>query len=66
MNEYNSNSTNGGDNANNIQQCITSPTRENLLIDNNQCTDEHCNQLCSDAGGNNNETCGKNFSLHPY
>ena len=55
MNEYNSNTTENSDNANNM----ASPMHENLLIDTSQCTDEHCNQHCSDSLGNNNETCGK-------
>ncbi|KAL7042325.1 hypothetical protein ACKWTF_001101 [Chironomus riparius] len=68
MNEYNSNSTNScnTNNANNIQQNMASPTRENLLIDNSQCTGcnrDSCNQLCSmstDVGGNNNvDICGE-------
>lgn len=69
MNEYNSNSTNNcsTNNANNIQQSMASPTRENLLIDSSQCTGcnrDSCNQLCSmstDVVGNNNvDICGKN------
>lgn len=74
MNEYNSKSC-SKNNANNIQhqqQNMASPTRENLLIDNSQCTGcnrDSCNQLCSmntDVAGNNNDMCGKEWKVNKF
>lgn len=54
-------------------QSLTSPARENLLIDDSECTDEctdecnrgSCNCINNEGGGNNNENYGEegNFDL---
>lgn len=53
MNEYNTSSVQG----------LSSPARENLLIDGSECIDEECNRgscncINNEGGDNNNERCG--------
>ena len=52
-----------GSNNNLYTSNMTSPVRENILIDNEQCTENECNQFCcpmsNDANGTNNELYGK-------
>lgn len=53
MNEFTSNNS----------QSLSSPVRENLLIDDSECTDEcnrsSCNCINNEGGGNNNENYGE-------
>lgn len=53
MNEFTSNNA----------QSLSSPVRENLLIDDSECTDEcnrsSCNCINNEGGGNNNENYGE-------